>query len=802
MVALMVSFLVGMQGFQMVCGPGQRDSPYGDSKYGKITYRDVATAQSDMDVLSRFLRLDLRSIEFDQLRRNDQKAPLAYAMLLQESRAVGGNVTDGEIDEYLATIGLGVDSASYRSVLSRVNRQDSGATSISLRATLGRWVRVLRRYRAGQVTSPPSDAELRKLFRDLNETLTFRVLEVPAKKFTASVREPTEQEVLQHFNLYRRTRAGSYGRTAEAPQGSAESFGIGYYQPVRASVAYLVIHRGVIARVVRPGDRAVRKYFRKNPGEFTREVPKNPAASQPATAPTTQPTTRPDVEMKTVPMNVDEAWDQIVAKLSDRAAEARIEEFLQQVQTTVDAKLDAGSADIKIYQKVYDSMIDSPRAGDLLGKVVSAANIEALRGKPLDKAIGALANAAGAGLAAICYPWDTEGEFTVSKDIRIPQTLRADGPRTVDAILDEITRLVFTTAKESLEAIPAEKDKDKDKKTPQYPKLKWTTCAGFDGVLFPVSGSSGMTLLPMKVGRTPMSDAKALGENEDIGEARISPRGQSLAAAALKAQPFMPGQVMFVQSDSGLNRVLWQVVKSRAAHEPETLDAELRKKVIDDWKLLEAFRAQASQAAKDIAKKAATVGLEAAAKSADMETTVVGPVARKVRFSMAEMIRRQLMQQAIQQLFMRGGLPQGLTEQEFMRQVSGQAERAAMSYRPVDYMPSSVGKLDLKVAAASQLFLGRVFYNMVPKNIEEPVTADPTAPVVTIAIPPAGAHFVAQRTAYAPAVISDFERTERAQLAREAQAIIQWRARNVFFGYDSIVKRVNYTDPFPGRSGR
>jgi len=785
MVALMVSFLVGMQGFQLMCGSGGRDTTAGDSRYGEISYGDIVRAQSDLDALGRYLRLAARSIEFDQVGRNNQDASLAYALLLQEARATGGGVTDTEINEYLATLGLPVNSAGYRSLMAQLNRADSRATEGSLRAALGRWLGVLRRYRACQVASPPSDIELRKLFRDLNETLTFRVLEVPAEKFTGSVREPTEQEIAQHFNSYRTTRQGTYGQTQKRQRGSAESFGIGYYQPARAAVAYLLIDHGVISRFARPTDRQVRNYYNANRAKLTKEVPVKPPTTQPATGPAAE--TQPDAETRTVQMDLDEDWDLLVERLSGPVAEEKTQFFVQYVLDIRD-KLDTAGTDAKIYQKVYDSLIKPSSAGELLSIKVPAAKILALRGKPLSKAIVALARAAG--LTAICYPWDTEGEFTVSKDILIPDTLRADGPRTVDAVLDEITRLIFAAAPKSDEAIPA-----------QHPKLKWTTCGGFEKVLFPLSESSGMTLLPIRVGQTPLSGADALGENKDIGGARISQRGgQSLAAAALTANPLVHGPVMFIPGSggTGLNRVLWQVTESRPAHVPQKIEGQLRREVIDGWKLLEAYRTLAAKTAENLAKKAAIIGLEAAAKSADMETSVIGPVPRKARFSAAEMIRRRYLQEAYQLLM--SGRIRSEDMQRYMAQMKAQADREAMAYRPVAYAPSAVGTLDLKVPAASQRFLERAF-TMVPKDIEKPVTPDPKAPVIAIPMPTARAHFVIQRTAYSPAVISEFEEGGRAQLAREALAVIQWQARNAFFGYNSIVRRLNYSDKVVDRSG-
>ncbi|MDP6546409.1 MAG: hypothetical protein QGH60_20705 [Phycisphaerae bacterium] len=787
MVVLMLSFLVGGTGMRILCSPGSRDFPRGESKYGPLTQGQITWADADMRDLSMFLNLHARSIEFVQLRQNETDASMAYALLLQEARAAGHEVGDAEVDAYLASIGLKVDEAEYKKLLGRVNSRKSGTTIPRLRATLGRWMIVLRSFRAYQVSSPPSETRLRKLFRDLNERLTLRVVKVPAEKYAPGVLPPTPQQINKQFNSYRAARPGTYSKT--------NPFGFGYFQPARVVVSYLLVNNDVIARVTRPGDRQVREYFRNNSGDFTKEVPVAPPSGVPTTGPGA--TTQPKVETRTVPMGIDEAWDQVVDRLVGRATESRIEEFVQLVQTNAEAQLGSAPADAKLYEKVYDKLIDSSRAADALSKSIRADDIAALRGKTLGKAIPVLA--AAAGLDAICYPWGTTGEFSISKDVRIPQSLQADGPRTLGVVLNEITRLAFTTAKEKLEAIPAAKDsattkpvgKDTPPKAPQYPKLKWTSCRGFTKVLFPISVDKGMTLLPISTGKTEMVDIVKLSENEDIGMAQSSRRGrgQSLPQAAMEAKPLEPGQVMYaMNANAGLRRILWQVVQAQPADELKELTDAVKEDVIADCKILSGYMTPALRAAAALAEKARTVGLEAAGKAANMETTVTAPTARLTARSRQAEIRQSVMQQA----FM-GGLPQGMTIQEYMAQVQAYAERVAMMARPYEYSFSTIEGIDLKTPAATKLFLDRVF-ELVPDDIEKPIAPGPLGPVITIPMPTARAHFVVQRVGYTPAVAGDFKEIGRRKLADQDLANAAWLARAGFFSYKSTILRVGYKD--------
>ena len=775
MVVLMLSFLVGGTGMRILCAPKSRDYARGKSKHGEVTQGDAFRADRDMKNLAIFLRLDLRSAEFMQLRRNGEDAPVAYALLLQEAGVAGHEVGEAEIDAYLANIGLKVGEAEYRKLLGRVNRRKSGTTEPALRAALGRWLMVLRSYRAYHVASPPSEIRLRRLFRDLNEKLALRVLKVPADKYAANVLTPTPQQIKNQFDKYSMARPGVYPK--------ADSFGFGYRQPARVVVAYLLVNNDVIARVTRPGDRDVRDYFRENSGDFTKEVP---VTTQPGT-PTTAPgaATRPKVKTRTVQMDIDEAWDQVVDRLSGWAAESRTEEFIQLVQTNIEAQLGPASTDPELYKKVYNKLIDSSRAADALSKTVRADDIAALRGKTLDRAMPALAQAAG--LEAICYPWGTTGEFSVSKGVLIPQSLQADGPRTLDAVLDEITRLVFAAAKDTATTRPAKKDAVP---APQYPKLKWTACRGFAKVLFPLSDDEGMTLLPIGTGQTALVDAKQLADDEEIGMARSSRRGrgQSLPEAAMKASPLVPGQVMYSFNDAGLRRILWQVIKSQPATVLKEPTDVVRKQVIEDYKLLAGYMTPALRAADAIAEKARTVGLEAAAKAEKMETIVTVPTARLT----AESPQMMAYWRTRYQLSM-SGRPQGMTEAEFEAQLHQIAMREAMQRRPHVYVPSMIEGVDLKTSAAYKRFLDRIF-ELVPDDINKPVAPGPLGPVITIPMPTARAHFVVQRIGYTPAVAGDFNETERRKLADEILANTAWDARVGFFTYRFIVARVDYED--------
>jgi hypothetical protein len=161
---------------------------------------------------------------------------------------------------------------------------------------------------------------------------------------------------------------------------------------------------------------------------------------------------------------------------------------------------------------------------------------------------------------------------------------------------------------------------------------------------------------------------------------------------------------MYAYSDSGLNRILWQVVESRAATVLKEPTDAVRKKVIADCRILDSYKTEAFRAADRIAKAAGTLGLEAAAKNAKLESVVTSPTSRITARSQRDMIRQSIMQQA----FMRG-MPEGVTIQEYMRQIQAYADSLSVMYRPHDYPPSMIEGVELQSLAASKRFVDRAF---------------------------------------------------------------------------------------------
>ena len=252
-------------------------------------------------------------------------------------------------------------------------------------------------------------------------------------------------------------------------------------------------------------------------------------------------------------------------------------------------------------------------------------------------------------------------------------------------------------------------------------------------------------------------------------------------------EPLVPGQVMYaVNPGGGLRRILWQVIKSQPAGVLAQPTDAVRKQVIDDYKLLQAYGTSALKAAEKIAEKARTEGLEAAAKTAKLETIVTEATTRLTMRSPQSMVFMRNMQRAWM-----NRPPEGMPLEEYNARIQAEAIRVSRMVRPYEYLPSMIEGVDLKTPAAYKRFLDRVF-ELVPEDIDEPVAPGSPGPVVTIPMPTARAHFVVQRVGYTPAVADDFKETERRKLADQILATGEWIARVRFFGYKTTIARTEY----------
>ncbi len=736
MAALMVSFLLGSWGMNMLFRAQRKESAIGTTRWGDIKESDLVLAQRDIGVLRTCANLRrLRSKEFFALLRNPS-TDLIYAILLKEAASNDVLVTDEDVDELFTVMGATVGGEDYKILFSIVKLRTK-LTAKYIHAALKRWLGVQKAHRFSLVSVPPSEPELRRLFRDVTEKIDLHIVAVTAGDFLDEVPEPNQKQIAEQFERFRSVAMGAYSEVG--------SFGFGYYQPDRVRLRYLFVDRSVVERVVAPSDEAVRRYYRAHRSEFVREVPIARESSESPAQTSTEPSAQP-VQVRTEEMQFSEAKEQIVLLLKESAVRNRMDELLTRAETLLGGYETTDATEIGPYERVKDRLTLPPT--DALERKLGSVSIH---NESLEKAMERLSEAAG--LRAICYPFGLTKQGGLDPSVKVSLSAR---DITLSEALNKITKQV------------------------RWGEVRWVMCEGFDNVLFADQADS--RFFPIRVAQSELSSFEELSA-DDLFANSVTPAGLTLPQVAFQTDAFGEGRRSMVRVDEDGprmevrtergGRLLWRLSETHPAHTPEQLTDKLRKKVIEDIKVREAFQLALAEAEK-LMSAGQKAGLKAAAKTAGLKTTETGLFARKT-------ISSPLAQLAIL-------VGQGLITQE-------EAMVRWLYQQPVIIEWSQLPDISTPTDELRKHFLEAAF-SLVPEDVEpkpgdEPYPQTPPA-LTSVELPASHEVLILQRVGYHPAVAVDYEKTGRTEFTWVLKSLRDWEARIAWFGWEDVETRSGF----------
>jgi hypothetical protein len=616
MAVLMVVFLVSFQGLRQFVERAPGEQVVGTSRWGEIQGRDGAAATADLRMLARmglarrqFMMGVPTQAEYQALMSNGlDQAALAYALLLREANTSGiVEVTQDDVQEFLRALEL--TGAQYEAFLQQLRDQHRAASGRGtfpdfekiIQGTAQRWLTVVGYFGIAAPNPLPSEPELRHAFRDLHERINLRVGTFAARDLLDEVDyEPTDEEMLTHYNRYRTEPAGRI----DGP----DDYGFGYRRPPRVRISYLFIDRGVVERGARPSVEKMDDEWQGYRERYTKKVPVS-----------TQPTSGP-VEYKEVPMERAEANPLIVENLMPEAVSDSINALLEEARRLLGGPAAAEETDA--YVRVRRQM--QRPATETLEKTVTVV----IDGKTLRRAIEDLAE--DAGLNAICYPWGTHGDITIAPDVEVTLPTDRTAGVPLGSVLDAITEKLLGPAETATQ--------------PAAWKLDWAHCQKLGNALFPVGGE--LEVFPLAAERTELLTFGELLDHPILGNAYTSEQGgEGLWRRAFGAEAFAPpgratmqeggtGTMMFVRGDRS-GRLLWRLTETvpaadaREAETVEEIPADLREEVRTDLRLKAAMRLARERAEQAMA--AADGGdLQQALTDAGAEVFETGLFSRKM----------------------------------------------------------------------------------------------------------------------------------------------------------------------------
>ncbi|MBN1942741.1 MAG: hypothetical protein JW849_05535 [Phycisphaerae bacterium] len=700
MVVLMVSFLIGYQGFSMFFQKNPVKTVIGETPEYDVTLGMLRDARGDLQTLQwlsrgfgrhTFQGAAFEAMAFSAPRTEDQA--LLYALLLRQAEEDDFAVTESEVDGLIRQMkNNGLDFDAYAMHM----RQNQGIPVKQLRGLLARWLLICKACQADQVVVPPSEAQLVQLFRDVTEKMNLQAVKIPAENFIEEIPDPTEEQVVELFEANRNRPAGAFA--------GIEAFSFGYLSPAKVKLAYLFISEQAVLRATAPSQQQIAEYLRDHEAELVK-------------------TQGEGEEAKSVPMSDSEKRSAAISALQSEPAQAKFSETLERIRLLTH-QIESAAPEAppgEVYPDVVAKM--TLPGDDLLGRNVPVLAVEK---QPLEEAVAMLAQQAEPPLTAIGFPYGEQGAVKIAPDLKITLNVRN------------------VTVGEALAKIASQ--------IPDLPKLAWGMCEGFDDVLFPVEG---VRLFPVTAGQTGLDTPEQLAADPLLGKCFSQQPPASLAQLAMQVNPIEPksnfqvgqdGPPLRVWDPDNSGAILWRVIEAAAPQSPQALDETLRKQIVHDWKLRQAFAVAEKKAS--AVKTAAD--LEAYIRAEKVQPVETGMFARKA--------------------------PRG--------------DRQVLSFQP-----SRLTALNFTSPAVDAHVIREAFALLAPKNLSADYSKE-SDDVLTLDLPSEGCVLIARRIDFAPAEKKLFEESKAGLIQfleqrQSGQGLLQW------FDMDNVRKRIGFTPKQP-----
>jgi len=591
MVLLMVAFLIPTA----IRGLGQRQSRgkvIGTADGEKIRVRDLDRATADIGILANKLGLGRfehagrvrGAMLFGMFMAANRSEPrLPWVLLLGEADRMGIRVTHSEVDGVLAAMGLSGDA------LQRELRMMGRLSERDVRAALADYLKVVQAYELSHVVSTPPLAEIRGLYRDLNEKIALGMVSFDAADYVGEAPEPSEEAIRKQFQ-------GLRGALPMSPE-NKNPFGFGYRLPKRAQVSWLLIDTDRVRDAVIVPEKMMLDYWSDHRGEITREVP----------VPSTQPDEPADTRTVVI-RKYSEAKGRIEQILRDQEAKAKVDELTDVLRSLIQRHDPLPDP----YRQAYEAM--TVGADDLLAR---PAGKDRLTRGPLDKVLASLERSSG---LRIRFPHGEHEKLSIQPDVDVDLGTVPDDA-TVGQVLEKIRAAL------------------------KLPALSWRACRGLPNVLFATEPAD---LLPISVGRTPLEPLDELAGSDVLGSASATAdgRGAGVIDVIRTAKVFRrPGatvptmikvggdypQPMYVSGERA-GRLMWRLDQALPEEDATGLTPAIRKQVIADLKLQAAFKIAHDKAGKLEDRITAKAPLEKVAEKDKLKYETTKPFTRQSVF--------------------------------------------------------------------------------------------------------------------------------------------------------------------------
>ncbi|HUV40245.1 MAG TPA: hypothetical protein VMW23_00460 [Sedimentisphaerales bacterium] len=266
----------------------------------------------------------ISSRQINDIYRRAFESDIYWILLTSEAQRAGIRVSNEMVGRHLAQIIPRIfPQATYARVITPIISR-TGADEQKILSTFGKALAVLEYARAMCSAEDYTDLEIRHKASWENETLEVEFMRIESAKFSDSQQQPSEEQILEHFNKYRDISPGDVSE--ENP------YGFGYKLADAASFEYMAIKLDDVSSIVTaPTHEEMEEYYEKNRAQFTQEIPADP--NDPNSLTTTE--TRSYAEVA----------DSISQLLKTNRIDAKADAILQEAKTISEAQWQPGDTE-------------------------------------------------------------------------------------------------------------------------------------------------------------------------------------------------------------------------------------------------------------------------------------------------------------------------------------------------------------------------------------------------------------------------------------------------------------------------
>jgi len=290
-------------------------------------------SRSSASLVNRIKQLIIRNqyrISDAQIRdfyKRSVPSDIYWLLLKNETELAGIRIPNSEAGNLLARIIPQLfQGQTYSQIIGTlVNRQ--GIPQKQILATFGKLLAVLQYTNIACSAEDVTVSQLAHIVSRENETINAELVRFDSAVFAETQKEPTEEEVVEHFNKYKKFFPGQVSQ--ENP------YGFGYKLTDRVQLEYIALETdNIIPIIEQPKQEEAEEYYQRNRDQlFTDQVPADP--------------NDPNSPMIDRTKSYAEVAADVGQRLFRSKINAKIEQILQDAKTRADAAIDKTASDIE-----------------------------------------------------------------------------------------------------------------------------------------------------------------------------------------------------------------------------------------------------------------------------------------------------------------------------------------------------------------------------------------------------------------------------------------------------------------------